>query len=147
MRSGLPGAARQTRHGDIAVEQPEIRATNGRARQTSGYLTIRNSGAAPDQLYYVASECADRIELHTHQMAGGVGSRVRLPSITVPARGQVRLAPGGPHLRFVGLKQRLVAGTEQTLLLTFARAGRIDASFAVQNRIAGRPVRQDLPFF
>ncbi|HEX8568505.1 MAG TPA: copper chaperone PCu(A)C [Caulobacteraceae bacterium] len=135
MSLSFPAAAQTARSGDITLSGPQIRASIGRARASAGYLTIRNTGMQPDQLYFVSCACAEKVEMHTHQMAGGVGKMVRLPSIIVPAGGQVTLAPGGVHLMFMGLKERLAKGDDQKVTLTFAKAGRITTTFAVVTRV------------
>ena len=135
MTLAFPAAAQGFRKGDLTVSVPQMRASVGRNTTTAGYLTIRNDGAEPDRLYFAACACAERVELHTSQMQGGVGRMVRLPSITIPAGGQVTLKPGGAHLMFVGLKGRVSAGQDQTVTLGFARAGRLAVRFPVRTRI------------
>ena len=119
----------------IAVSNAQMRTPIGRSDRTAGYLVVRNAGGEADRLTSATCTCADRVELHTTRMADGVGSMVRAPSITIPAGGQVTLAPGGAHLMFIGLKGGVRPGAEQTVTLTFARAGRVTARFAVTSRI------------
>jgi copper(I)-binding protein len=130
-----PAAARDVTKGDLTLVQPQMRASLGRAPTTGGYVTIRNAGARPDRLLSASCACAERVELHTHQMSGGVGRMTRVPAIAVPAKGETVLAPGGAHLMFIGLKGRLADGQEQPVTLVFERAGKVTARFPVRARV------------
>ena len=130
-----PVAARDVTKGDLTLVHPQMRASLGRAPTTGGYVTIRNAGARPDRLLSASCACAERVELHTHQMQGGVGRMTRVPALAVPARGETTLAPGGAHLMFVGLKGRLADGQEQPVTLVFERAGKVTARFHVRARV------------
>ena len=130
-----PAAARDVTKGDLTLAQPQMRASIGRAPTTGGYVTIRNTGARPDRLVSASCACAARVELHTHQMSGGVGRMTRVSSIALPAGGTAVLAPGGAHLMFIGLKGRLIDGKAQPVTLVFERAGAVTAAFQVRARI------------
>ena len=130
-----PAAARDVTTGDLTLANPQMRASLGRAPTTGGYVTIRNAGARADRLVSASCACAARVELHTHQMSGGVGKMTRVSSIAVPAGGTAVLAPGGAHLMFFGLKGRLADGQEQPVTLVFERAGKVTARFHVRVRV------------
>ena len=135
-----PAAARDATKGDLTLVHPQVRASLGRAPTTGGYVTIRNAGARADRLVSASCACAARVELHTHQMSGGVGRMTRVSSIAVPAGGTAVLAPGGAHLMFIGLKGRLADGKTQPVTLVFEHAGAVTAAFQVRARIeAGAP--------
>ena len=132
-------SAADVRKGEITVVRPQIRASLGRAPSTAGYLTVRNSGARADRLVWASCTCAERVELHTHQMQAGVARMSRVPAIVVPARGHAVLAPGGAHLMFVGLKAPVREGSDQRVALVFERAGTVTAVFHARSRIAPLP--------
>ena len=134
-----PAAARDVTKGDLTLAQAQMRASLGRAPTTGGYVTIRNTGARADRLVSASCACAARVELHTHQMSGGVGRMTRVSSIAIPAGGTAVLAPGGAHLMFIALKGRLSDGKAQPVTLVFERAGAVTAAFQVRARIAADP--------
>ena len=51
--------------------------------------------------------------------------------LTIPAAGVVRLAPGGYHLMFVGLRRSLKSGDALPAVLVFAGGARVTASLSV----------------
>jgi periplasmic copper chaperone A len=96
------------------------------------YLRITNSGAAADRLDAARTPAARSVEIHRSQagsasmngmVMNGVMSMAPVPSLAVPARGSITLAPGGYHLMAIGLRRDLRAGTTFPLRLHFARAG------------------------
>ena len=59
------------------------------------YLTLTNSGAAPDTLTGGSTPIADRIEVHQMTMGDGIGRMRPLPKgVEIAAGAQVELAPG-----------------------------------------------------
>ena len=128
-------AAQAAPSGDIALANPQIRASLGKSPNTAAYVTIRNSGPRPDRLVSAACTCAARLELHTHQAQGGIARMARVPAIPVPARGQAVLAPGGAHLMLFGLKQPVREGADPALTLVFERAGKVAVRFHATSRI------------
>lgn len=136
--AALPAAAQEYRAGDIVIEQPWSRAAGANATG-AGFLTIRNTGAAPDRLLSASSPIAGRVELHTMSMDGGVMRMRPVEIIPVPAGGTVQLAPGGLHIMLVGLAQPLVQGGRAPLTLRFERAGEVRVELAVQAAGARAP--------
>lgn len=106
--------------GTLAVEGAWTRATAEGAKVAAGYLTIRNTGRAADTLIDVATSVAGRGEIHDMTMTDGVMRMRRLADgIEIPAGASVELKPGGKHLMFLDLKERLVEGGRVTVTLTF----------------------------
>jgi uncharacterized protein YcnI/copper(I)-binding protein len=106
--------------GSLAIESAWTRATAEGAKVGAGYLTIRNPGSAADTLVSVETSVAGRGEIHDMTMTDGVMRMRRLADgIEIPAGGSVALKPGGMHLMFMDLKQRLVEGETVTVKLTF----------------------------
>ena len=56
-----------------------------------------------------------------------------------PAHGTKRLAPGGYHIMFTGLKQPLRKGETAKATLTFAPAGSLPVEFTVREVGASAP--------
>lgn len=128
-----PIAAEPYRAGAITVSNAWARETAPAQQAGGGFMTIDNAGNRPDRLLSATSGLADKVELHTVSMDGGV-MRMRpvAGGIAIPARGKVELRPGSFHIMFMGLTAPLRRGESVPVTLRFARAGTITARLAVQ---------------
>lgn len=125
-----PAGAHELRKGSLVIDHPLVRASLGRAPNTAAYLTIRNTGKTPDRLVGASCRCAAKVELHAHDMAGGVMRMRRVSAIPVPAGGAVAFTPGEGHaLMVMALKRPIEPGTMVELTLRFERAGPVKAGF------------------
>lgn len=128
-----PIAAEPYRAGSITVSDAWARETAPAQKAGGGFMIIDNAGNRPDRLLSATSGVADKVELHTVSMDGGV-MRMRpvAGGITIPARGKVELRPGSFHIMFMGLKAPLRRGESVPVTLRFALAGTVTARLAVQ---------------
>lgn len=110
--------------GQIVIADPWLRATPGRARNGAGYVSLDNHGA-PDRLIGVASDVAERTELHTHMADGGIMRMRKVDAIDLPTGASAVLKPHGDHIMLMNLKQPLKEGETVRLTLTFENAGEI----------------------
>ena len=135
LAAALNGAAAgEHTPGDLSVARPWSLALPPVTPNGAAYLRIENRGQAPDRLVSAHSPIADRTEMHTHEMDGGMMSMRRVHSVEVPAQGGVAFEPGGLHLMLLGLKKPLVAGERYPLVLEFEKAGRIEVSVEITSR-------------
>jgi hypothetical protein len=126
-------------HGDVAtfavgalvVESPWARESV--TRTGAAYFTVRNGGDADDRLIGVASEVADRAELHSSTMQDGVMRMRPVEAVEVPAHGAAALEPGGLHVMLIGLKSPLQEGGSFALTLTFANAGEVEVVATIED--------------
>jgi copper(I)-binding protein len=100
-------------------------------RPAAGYFMVHGS-QAPDTLVGVASPLAERIELHSMVMEGGVMKMRAEPSFTVPARGTLTFAPGGNHLMLFGLKPGLKPGQKIPLVFSFGSGMKLNVEAEVR---------------
>lgn len=101
--------------------------------QTAAYLTIKNTGSAPEALVGVTAADASMAGLHqTSTDASGMTGMSPVDEIAIPAGGSVALAPGGFHVMLMGLKRELATGGTVTLRLTFRGAGTVTVEAAVR---------------
>jgi uncharacterized protein YcnI/copper(I)-binding protein len=120
--------------GALVIEGAFTRATAEGAKVGAGYLTIRNTGNAPDTLVAVETSVAGRGEIHDMTMTDGVMRMRRLADgVEIPAGGSVALKPGGMHLMLMELKQPLVAGEKVTVKLTFKSGASGEVVLPVQS--------------
>lgn len=126
--------------GAITINHPWARATPQGATVGAGYLTLTNTGTAPDRLVGASAAAAGHVELHEMSMTDGV-MRMR------PVKDGIELKPGQTvefksgafHLMMVDLKQPLQQGQRVKGTLTFEKAGSVDVEFAVE--AIGGPAR------
>jgi copper(I)-binding protein len=120
--------------GPLHIGHPWIQAPPPGAPTAAGYLSVTNTGAAPDRLLGGATPLFARLEVHRMTMTGGI-MRMR------PAAGGLEIAPGqtvilspggGYHLMLTGPKRPLAPGDHVPATLSFARAGTIRVDFHVQ---------------
>lgn len=105
----------------IVVAVPET----GPDVQVATYVLLRNAGEA-DKLVGFSCACSDKGEIHNtfnREMH-------TLPSLDVPANGELAIKPGGPtHLMLMGLKTPIKVGEIVPMTLTFEKAGAIEIKF------------------
>ena len=145
----LVAAAPALAHGHVRIRIADAWCppTPPGAPTAAGYLTITNSGSAPDRLVGESSPAAATVQLHSMTTRGQI---MRMRAVTdglAVAAGQVRtVQPGGEvHLMLIGLKRPLRIGEHIPVVLTFARAGRIDADFVVRTETAAAPAMHMAP--
>ncbi len=115
----------------VAIDNPWARATAPGAKVAGGYMTMRNSAAAPDRLIGAASPAAARVELHVHIREGEVMKMREVKAYDVPAKGAFELKPGGAHLMFMEIRRPFADGEKVPVTLKFERAGEVKVDFHV----------------
>jgi copper(I)-binding protein len=126
----------QVKAGDLVIAARTVRASIGHLPTTAAYMTIANTGSAPDRLMSASCACADRVEVHVMQEMKGMMMMNDAGPVVIPPHGQVSFHPGGRHLMLTGLKEQLLDGGQQEITLVFERAGRVTASFNIRAKIA-----------
>jgi len=119
--------------GSLEINHAWARATPKGAKVGAGYLTISNTGTAPDRLVGGTLAAAAGFSIHEMTTVDGV-SRMRPLSdgLEIKPGETVELKPGSFHLMFTDLKQPLAQGEHVKGTLVFAKAGTIDVEFGVQ---------------
>lgn len=124
----------------IVVEQAWARASAGAAKSGAAYVTLSNVGDKADRLVAVDSEVAERVEIHTHVMTDNVMKMMEVEGgVEVEPGSPTVFKPGGLHIMFMGLKERLVEGNRFSITLTFENAGAVEAEVTVQSITAMEP--------
>ena len=106
--------------------RPAVAGTTG-----IGYMVVANHGRAADALERVESPIAERVEMHSAAMSGGVMSMQKQEKVAVPAGGTTTFGPGAYHLMLIGLTRTLQPGDEAPATLTFASGARLKVKFLV----------------
>ncbi len=96
-----------------------------------GYMTLHNGSDQPAKLTAVSSPACGMLMLHKTQGSGGMESMAEVSSVTVPANGSFRFAPGGYHL--MCMQPKMKPGETVPVTLDFANGGKLTVSFPVRN--------------
>jgi len=134
--AGLPAmaAAHEYAQGAIYIDHPVIRVVSPESRTGAGYMTIHNRGRTADRLLSVATDAANRSDLHGTFSRGQVMQmRAQAGGVPLPPGGRVAFAPGGLHVMFIGLKAPVPPGRMIRARLTFERAGVVDVMFKAES--------------
>ena len=115
--------------GSIQIDNPWARASV--VKTGAIYLTIKNTGGTDDRLVSAVTPAAEQAQLHIEINDNGIMKMRPLSAIDAKAHSTVTLAPGGMHVMLVGLKQPLKEGQSFPLMLSFAKAGKIDVTVMV----------------
>lgn len=130
-----PGVAHDPRIGQLAVKNP--RAAAGLAGNAAAYFEITNDGHFPDRLVAIRTTAADRAELRTLATQDGVPKELPVKAIEIPAGGSAVLAPDGPHVALVGLKEPLRDQATVTITLVFEQTGSLRVPVPAETALAG----------
>lgn len=130
----LPANAAEQMVGQLKLMNPVLRATLPGQKVGGGYLTIMNMGSEPDRFVGGTAEFAGKVEIHEMKMDAGVMKMRPIPGgLKLPAGGMESLKPGGNHVMFMQLKQRLAEGATHTVELEFEKAGKVTVTFTVKS--------------
>lgn len=116
----------------IKVEDAWVRPAPLAGGNGAVYLRLVNTGGEADQLLGGSSPLDQAVEVHKTTMSQDVMKMEPLPSLALPAGGQVELQPGALHIMLVGLKQPLAAGDRLPLTLRFEQSGDLQLDIQVR---------------
>lgn len=136
--SGTPKVAKSEVSRTIAVEEPWVREAPPGARVVGAYMTLVNTSDRADRLLSVKSPLAGEIEIHRMTVKNGMMDMEAIPFLTVPAKGEVKLQPGGNHLMIYGMKRDLKEGDRLPLELKFEHSGSMLIDVPVR-KVMGKP--------
>ena len=130
--AAAPAPPERVEAGKLVILHPWSRATAAAGASAVGYLTITNTGTAPEQLLGADCAIAGMTMLHTTTRDGAVARMRAVESLPIPPGGTLTLAPGGNHLMLMDTKEPLAAGSRFACTLRFATQGPVAVEFAVQ---------------
>jgi periplasmic copper chaperone A len=127
-----PAIAADYNVGPIHVTQPWARATPKGASSGAAYMTITNTGSAPDRVSCVSSDASARCQIHTMTMDNGVMKmRPVEGGLEIKPGETVTLKPSGLHVMLVDLKHPLEPGKMAQATLQFEKAGTLKVEFPI----------------
>jgi copper(I)-binding protein len=117
---------------NIQVEEAWVRAVDGLNVNTAAYMTLRNTGKAPDRLIGVRAEIARMTGIHRTTIdERGLARMTEVEALDLPARGAAVLEPGGFHIMLVGVGS-LVEGDTVEITLLLEGSGSLDIAAEVR---------------
>ena len=116
----------------LLVENAWVREGPPTAAVLGGFMHLRNSGEQPIRVTEVTSPAFGRVEMHRSIVENGTAKMIAQDSLTVPAGGELLLAPGGYHLMLYGPNQPVRAGQRLQLMLRTADGQEISVQAEVR---------------
>lgn len=116
----------------IKVAHPWARATPGGAKVGAAFGEISAKDGASDVLIAASSPAAERVEIHTHSMDGGVMKMRKIEKLPIAGGKTLILKPSGDHIMLFDLKKPLKEGEQLPLTLVFEKAGEIKIEATIE---------------
>jgi len=128
--------AHEYKAGTLEIAHPWSQELPPNAPTVAAYFIIHNAGQTDDRLLSVDSPIAPQAQLHEHVMQGDLMKMQQVPSVTIPAGGNVTFAPMAYHVMLLNPSDRslLSDGKRFPLTLHFEKAGDITVDVSVQKK-------------
>lgn len=122
--------------GDLQIAHPWSQELPPNAPTVAAYFVIHNAGKTADRLLSVDSPISSEAQLHEHVMQNDLMKMQPVPSVEIPAGGDVTFAPMAYHVMLLGLTDRslLSDGKRFALTLHFEKSGDVTVEVAVQKQ-------------
>jgi len=122
--------------GELQIAHPWSQELPPNAPTVAAYFVIHNSGKTADRLLSVESPIASEAQLHEHIKQNDLMKMQQVPSVEIPAGGEVRFAPMAYHVMLLDLKDRslLTDGKRFPLTLHFEQSGDVTVDVTVQKQ-------------
>ncbi|RSS76697.1 copper chaperone PCu(A)C [Streptomyces sp. WAC06614] len=99
-------------------------------RMAGGFMVVKNASKTADKLTGVTSPLSDDVQIHETKDQ----KMQQVPSMDVPAGGELKLERGGNHIMFMGLKSQPKVGEKITVELRFEKADPVKVELDVKER-------------
>ncbi|MBV6826145.1 copper chaperone PCu(A)C [Pseudomonas sp. PD9R] len=128
--------AHEYKAGELEIAHPWSQELPPNAPTVAAYFVIHNEGKTADRLLSVETPIAGEAQLHEHLMQNDVMKMQHVPSVEIPAGGEITFAPMAYHVMLLNLKDRslLVDGKRFPMTLHFEKAGDVKVEVAVQKQ-------------
>jgi copper(I)-binding protein len=128
--------AHEYKAGELEIAHPWSQELPPNAPTVAAYFVIHNEGKTADRLLSVDTPIAAEAQLHEHVMQNDVMKMQHVPSVEIPAGGEVTFAPMAYHVMLLNLQDRspLTDGKSFAMTLHFEKAGDVTVEVAVQKQ-------------
>jgi copper(I)-binding protein len=138
--STTSGRASDYRVGSMVISQPWARATPKGASTAAAYMTITNTGSAPDRVSCISSDVSAECQIHMMAMESGVMKMRRVEGgLEIKPNETVVFKPSGLHLMLVHLQHPLDQGKAMKVTLKFNNAGTVEVGYPIEAIGAAAP--------
>ncbi len=127
----MSGPAAQAAEPGLIISQPWLRLIMP-SRPAAGYFILSNPTGRTRTLVGAASPACGSLMLHRSVNDNGQERMEMVESVTVPAHGEVKFAPGGYHLMCMSPTAAAAPGRSVPVTLRFKDGGSLAASFPVR---------------
>jgi copper(I)-binding protein len=114
------------------VDQAWIRAAPPKAMALAGYARVRDACGREATIVGARSAAFGSVMLHATATANGMSTMREAGALRVPARGELRFAPGGNHIMLMQPRRALPRGQRVRIELLLSDGRAIAADFIVQ---------------
>ena len=128
--------ANEYKAAELEIAHPWSQELPPNAPTVAAYFVIHNSGKSADRLLSVDSPIAGLAQLHEHVKQNDLMKMQQVPSVEIPAGGEVTFAPMAYHVMLLELKDRslLSDGKRFPLTMHFEKAGDVTVEVTVQKK-------------
>jgi copper(I)-binding protein len=128
--------AHEYKAGELEIAHPWSQELPPNAPTVAAYFVIHNGGKTDDRLLSVDSPIAPEAQLHEHVMQGDLMKMQQVPSVEIPAGGNVTFAPMAYHVMLLNPTDRslLSDGKRFPLTMHFEKAGDVTVEVSVQKK-------------
>ncbi|WP_327168368.1 copper chaperone PCu(A)C [Streptomyces subrutilus] len=99
-------------------------------KMAGAFMVIKNGSKTADKLTGITSPLSDDLQIHETKDQ----KMKQVPSMDVPANGELNLERGGNHVMFIGLKSTPKVGEKVTVELHFEKADPVKVELDVKER-------------
>ncbi|WP_412077361.1 copper chaperone PCu(A)C [Streptomyces xanthophaeus] len=99
-------------------------------KMAGAFMVIKNGSKTADKLTGVTSSLSNDLQIHETKDQ----KMQQVPSMDVPANGELKLERGGDHVMFMGLKSTPKVGEKVTVELHFEKADPVKVELDVKER-------------
>jgi len=117
---------------DLKVDSAWIRTAPAGASTLAAYAVLSNTGSDTLKITETSAPSMQMAMLHETTLVNGVAQMRNLDALSIPAGGQVLLAPGGKHLMLMGMKAVPRQGDHVTIIFKDSHGCATSAEFRVQ---------------
>ena len=128
--------ANEYKAAELEIAHPWSQELPPNAPTVAAYFVIHNSGKSADRLLSVDSPIAGLAQLHEHVKQNDLMKMQQVPSVEIPAGGEVTFAPMAYHVMLLELKDRslLSDGKRFPLTMHFEKSGDVTVEVTVQKK-------------
>ena len=109
----------------LQAESGWVRAVPPGQQVTAAFVSIKNPTAQRCAIISAQSSAAEKIELHRHIHSDGMMRMRPVPSVPLPAMGQVEFAPGGYHMMMFGVDREINHSDKVVIVLHTDHCGQV----------------------